>query len=81
MVSRQLTAEKWLTGLGAKYGERICIEQTYTGTHTWSFYVEYVNSTLLCVTYFDDIIKEIFPMSDLNRSRLLYTNGLISKQS
>lgn len=81
MVSRQLTADKWLTGLNAKYGERICIEQTYIGTHTWTFYVEYVNSTLVCVTYFDGIIKEIFPMSDLHRSRLLNTNGLNSKQA
>ena len=68
MVSRQLTADKWLTGLGTKYGEKIRIERTYIGDHTWSFYVEYINSTLVCVTYFDGIVKEIFPMSDLNRS-------------
>lgn len=68
MASRQITSDKWLCGLNTPYGDRVCIEQTYLDSHTWSFYVEYVNCTLVCVTYFDGMVKEMFPMSHLNRS-------------
>jgi len=65
MLNRNLTNDKWLDGKNKFIGERICVEQTVINGHKWSFYIEYVGYTVMCVTYVDDHIAGIFPLSRL----------------
>ena len=65
MLSRHITNDKWLDGKNRFVGERICVEQTVINDHKWSFYIEYVGYTVMCVTYVDDHIAGIFPLSRL----------------
>lgn len=65
MLNRNLTNDKWLDGKNKFIGDRICVEQNVINGHKWCFYVEYVGCTLMCVTYVDDMVKDMFPLSRL----------------
>jgi hypothetical protein len=65
MLSRHITNDKWLDGKSMFIGKRICIEQNVINGYTWSFCIEYVGPTLMCVTYVDDKVKDMFPLSRL----------------
>ena len=44
-------------------GQRLCVDKSYVNGHSWSFYVEYVGLTLMCVTYVDEHVKDMFPFA------------------
>ena len=65
MLSRHITNDKWLDGKNKFLGERICVEHSVINGLKWSFYIEYVGYTIMCVTYVDDNIADMFPLSRL----------------
>ena len=65
MLHRNLTNDKWLLGKQQFLGNRLCVEKNRIGGHKWSFYIEYVGCTLMCVTYIDNIVQDMFPLSRL----------------
>jgi len=65
MLSRHITNDKWLDGKFRFMGQRICVEESVSNDQKWSFYVEYIGPTLMCVTYVNDKVKDMFPLSRL----------------
>ena len=63
MLNRQITDDKWLVGKQHFMGQRLCVDKSYVNGHSWSFYVEYVGLTLMCVTYVDEHVKDMFPFA------------------
>jgi len=37
----------------------------FFGQTKWSYYIETVNSKLMCVTYADGTVEDMFPASDI----------------
>jgi len=65
MVPRQLSLDKWLYARSQFIGERLCVAKIKSGNQIWSHYLEYAGATLMCVTYLDKDIADIFPLSSL----------------
>jgi hypothetical protein len=65
MLHRNLTNDKWLMANQQFLGDRLCVEETRIADHKWSFYIEYVGCTLMCVTYIDNVVQDMFPLSRL----------------
>jgi len=65
MLHRNLTNDKWLLGKQQFLGDKLCIEENQIGEHMWSFCIEYLGRTLMCVTYVDNQVQDMFPLSRL----------------
>lgn len=61
---RLLTSCKWIAAIMEFKGTRLCVAETFDNIK-WSYYVETVNSKLMCVTYADGTVEDMFPASNI----------------
>jgi hypothetical protein len=45
-------------------GAKLCVTESFQ-TIKWSYYIETVNSKIMCVTYADGTVEDMFPASDI----------------
>jgi hypothetical protein len=66
---RLLTTDKWVSAIYQFRGNKIRVAEFF-GQIKWSYYIETVNSKLMCVTYADGTVEDMFPASDIMAYKL-----------
>ena len=61
---RLLTLDKWVSALRQFSGNKLRVSEVYSNIK-WSYYIETVNSKVMCVTYADGTVEDMFPASDI----------------
>ena len=66
---RLLTTDKWISAIYQFRGNKMRVAEFF-GKTKWSYYIEIVNSTVVCVTYADGTVQNMFPASDILAHKL-----------